>query len=468
MNKLKPRIYFLIEVKKREFESRIYFATKAASLGFSVVIAKKSAIFDRRKNLQRGLIIFKSIGPNNIKAMIEYKKLGYTIGTIDEEGMMFFSEKHYCASRSIKNLKLVDIFFCWGKKEYSAIINNYPEFKNKIFITGNQRIDILKNKVNQKYLKRAKMIKKEHGNFILFTTMFTLANSKMAESKDINRSNIVNALIKKGWSEDSDYVRIMKDYIQFQKENIKLSINFIKQFPINFPNKKMIIRPHPNEKTELWFELAKNLKNVNVIFDDESTCPWIKASNFLITSNCTTSVESFMLGKKSINFVSNLFKKCQFLAPKMVSENITSLDQLNNVVEKFNPSFEIDERKNINKKLAEIIYNCSNENCSAENMLNILGKKLNLNEEYKKDKFDNVFCFYFFQFYYLIRFYYRKFFTKQDKALIDLITQKLKKLYFQEIVETVSEYSRALKIDEKKLKIKEIYPQVFIIEGNDN
>ena len=36
-----PRIYFLIENKKREFDSRMYFATKAASLGFSVVIAKK-------------------------------------------------------------------------------------------------------------------------------------------------------------------------------------------------------------------------------------------------------------------------------------------------------------------------------------------------------------------------------------------------------------------------------------------
>ena len=61
MYKVKPRIYFLIETKKREFDSRIYFATKAAASGFSVVIAKKSAIFDRRKDLQRGLIIFKSI-----------------------------------------------------------------------------------------------------------------------------------------------------------------------------------------------------------------------------------------------------------------------------------------------------------------------------------------------------------------------------------------------------------------------
>ncbi len=468
MNNIKPRIYFLIETKKREFDSRIYFATKAAALGFSVVIAKKSAIFDRRKDLQRGLIIFKSIGPNNVKTIHEYKKLGYTIGSIDEEGMMFFSEKHYCESRYIKNLNLVDVFFCWGKKEYNAIINNFPEFKNKVFITGNQRIDVLKNKVNGKYIKRADKIKKEHGEFILFTTMFTMANHKMAQAKDAALSNIVDGLIKRGWSKDSDYVKIFKDYIEFQKENMKWSIDFIKQFPNIFPDKKMIIRPHPNEKVELWFEIAKNLKNVEVVFDDESTCAWIKASNFVITSNCTTSIESFILNKKSINFVSDLFKQCQFLAPKLVSTNISNLNELNDTVEKFNPNFEGEERKIINNKLIEIIHNCSDENCSAENMLNILKNKINKNENLKKDKFDNIFYFYLCQSYYLLRYYYRKLFTKQDKVLIALITQKLKKLYFSEIKQTVLEYSNDLKIDEKGLEIKEIYPQIFKIEGKHN
>ena len=168
MYKVKPRIYFLIETKKREFDSRIYFATKAAASGFSVVIAKKSAIFDRRKDLQRGLIIFKSIGDKNVESLKEYKKLGYMIGAVDEEGMMFFNEKHYCESRYIKNLNLVDVFFCWGKKEYNAIINSYPEFKDKVFITGNQRIDVLKKKINEQYIQRSKVIKKKTRRFYSF------------------------------------------------------------------------------------------------------------------------------------------------------------------------------------------------------------------------------------------------------------------------------------------------------------
>ena len=57
--------------------------------------------------------------------------------------------------RYIKNLNLVDVFLL-GKKEYNAIINSYPEFKDKVFITGNQRIDVLKKKLIKSIFKDQK------------------------------------------------------------------------------------------------------------------------------------------------------------------------------------------------------------------------------------------------------------------------------------------------------------------------
>jgi surface carbohydrate biosynthesis protein len=468
MKKNLPRIYFLIEGKKREFDSRVYFATKAASLGFSVVITKKSSLFDNRKYLQKGLVILKSVGPKNIKQINEYRELGYMIGAIDEEGMSFFSDKHYREARYIENLNIVDIFFSWGNREYNAIIGHYPEFKDKVYITGNQRIDVLKQNLKAKYTNRAKIIKKKYGDFILFNTMFTMANHKMSQSKEKTNLSIIDGLIKRGWSAKSDYVKIFEKYIAFQHENMKISIEFIKKFPINFPNKKLIIRPHPNERVELWFDIGKNLKNVEVIFDDESTCAWIEASEYVVSSNCTTSVESFMLNKKSINLISDIGGECRFEAPKIVSSNVSNLKDLIEVVKNFNPVYEKNEKKQINKKLKKIIFNCSEDNCSAENILTILRDKFMTYPTPKKDKYTNFFYFYSFYLYYIIRFYYRKFFTKQDKALIALITQKLKRLDLKEIEETVKDYSSGLKIDERTININEIYPQVFKIESKNN
>jgi surface carbohydrate biosynthesis protein len=462
MNYSKYRIYFLVETKKRELDSRIYFATKAASLGFSVVIGKKNAIFDRKKDLQKGLIIMKSLGPNNLESIKKYKELGYKIGAIDEEGMMFFSESDYCASRFAQNIAFVDIFFCWGQKEYNAIINKYPEFKDKVFITGNQRIDVLKEGKNKKYYERSKIIKKMEGDFILFATMFTKVNRKY---KNKTKDNTVSDnLIKLGWSEKSERVKIMREYESFQKENMKLSIDFIKQFPKNYPNKKLIIRPHPNENVELWREVSKELNNVKVVFDDESTCAWILAAQILITSNCTTTVESFFLNKKAINLISNISKFCQFVPVKLVSQNVENLDELHNTLKTFNPTIGAVEKKEIGKELGKNIFNYSDDSCSAENLLEVLTKNENINKNFKKDKFVNIFYYYYLHSYYLLRFYYRKFFTKQDALLSELITQKLKRLDTKEINEAIKYYAPSLKIKDNSINCNEIYPQIFEIK----
>ena len=172
-----------------------------------------------------------------------------------------------------------------------------------------------------------------------------------------------------------------------------------------------------------------------------------------------------MLNKKSINILNKLYEKGQFLAPKLVSKNIFNLEDLNKTVENFNPAYNEIEKDNINMELSKIIHNISDKNCSAENMLRIINNKIKNIKEAKKDRFENVFNFYLFQTYYLIRYYYRKFFTKQDKVLNALITQKLKKIYGWEIKNTAKSYLSSLQINQSTLKIKEIYPQIFKIEN---
>ena len=144
------------------------------------------------------------------------------------------------------------------------------------------------------------------------------------------------------------------------------------------------------------------------------------------------------------------------------------MDDLNEAVKNFNCVYEIGEKDKINERLKKIIFNCSENNCSANNVITILKEKFKTYQVFKRDRFENIFYYYLFSSYYLLRFYYRKFFTKQDKVLIALITQKLKRLDLKEIEETVKDYSSGLKIDERTLNIKEIYPQVFKIESKNN
>ena len=87
---------------------------------------------------------------------------------------------------------------------------------------------------------------------------------------------------------------------------LEIMIYFIIKFNKNYPNKKIIIKPHTLEKVGFWEHLIskRKLKNIEVIDDQEkSTIPWLLASDCVVTSNSTIALESFVLKKKCINYL---------------------------------------------------------------------------------------------------------------------------------------------------------------------
>jgi len=145
---MKKRIYLMIEILKRELDSRLYFALKAAFKDFSVVIGNKSDIWAKRNELQKGLVIFKSLGKTNLRLIKDLKESGHKIAAWDEEAFVMPQKFNFFVKRRIyeENLKYVDYFFTWGSREQNYLKSNYKKY-NKIFHkTGNTRIDVLKKK----------------------------------------------------------------------------------------------------------------------------------------------------------------------------------------------------------------------------------------------------------------------------------------------------------------------------------
>ena len=462
MKKIKPRIYLLMENKKRELDSRIYFALKASLSNFSTVIAAKPKIFDNRNRIRKGIIIFKSIGINNLKQIKEYKKLGFVVGSLDEEGMMFFSREEYTERIHPPCLENLDIFFCWGENDYQALIKKFPAQKNKIYKIGNTRIDILKKPLSQKYFIEAETIREKHGEFFLVNTMFTKANNMQLI---MDKQDYIESLIKNGHKPDSLKVKYARPYLKFQKENLELIKNFLSSFSNNNPNKKIIIRPHPGEYSETWINFSKDKKNIEVIIDDKSTCSWIIAAKKCISSNCTTSVEGYLLNKISANYKVYEDEKVEFKLPKLMSCNIKNDGELINYLNDKN-DFNID-KSHVDDLARQSIHNFEKDQCSVKYFIDSLNSNLYVkNKLYafdSKDKFSGFLSSIFLNIYYYIRFLYRKIFTKQNKTLSILLKKKFASIDKNEISETLNEYQKQLNIKEK-IRISKIYPQVYSIE----
>ena len=132
---MKKAIYLIIEMKKRELDSKILLALKAVVNGYDVVISKKSRLFEKLHLLKPGIVFLKSFGPNydnNLKDIINY---GHKLTGLDEEGLQVFDNSWIIGKKRFsKNvLNNLSCIFSWGdstKNIYNSFIKKNKK-KNK-------------------------------------------------------------------------------------------------------------------------------------------------------------------------------------------------------------------------------------------------------------------------------------------------------------------------------------------------
>ena len=149
------------------------------------------------------------------------------------------------------------------------------------------------------------------------------------------------------------FKRLSKVYCS--KKNMISLQNVIKKLATTHPDLKIIIRPHPAEDHEKWISFSNTLNQENVLVDSDnsnSVVPWILAAHKVISHNCTTSIESFVLGISSGNFISFRDAMCEYDPPKYAGVNLYSEDELF--------KFVLDESSgnDLNLKITDYLHFC--------------------------------------------------------------------------------------------------------------
>ena len=68
-----------------------------------------------------------------------------------------------------------------------------------------------------------------------------------------------------------------------------------------FPERTILVRPHPIESHVPWQEIASQHKNV-VVAADGNVVPWLMACDALVHNGCTTAVEAAVLGTPAVAY----------------------------------------------------------------------------------------------------------------------------------------------------------------------
>ena len=195
-----------------------------------------------------------------------------------------------------------------------------------------------------------------------------------------------------------------KEPSSFLKKRIKQSedsyksylgyVDMIKKLSIQFPKKKIIIKPHPKENIKDW-EKKLNIKNKysNIIIDNSfDLTPYIAASESVIFTETIAGMQSAIMGKKTISYSIKNISTLRNYANKCVphTSNFRTLTKyLNKKTTTKNSKYKkkIRERFHItNKTTSEIIM---------ENIKKFKIDDIDMNSFYLKLKFYNIFYFIF-------------------------------------------------------------------------
>lgn len=279
---MKKNLILPVEVYRREFSAKLYLALKAARRGYDVLILEHSINF--HQSIKNGFILYKDHAGSSEGRVNVWRQNGFRLGFLDEEGIIYKSEKAYLDNRVSKELiECADVIFFWGEIQRELV---KKKANGNFKIVGNPRFDLL----NLAKCSRDSSVKDR----ILINTRFVSCNGMRGYKAELENLRALGVL---------KTPKDINDYENFVEEDKKIFDGFISLIAriAEIGRFKVTVRPHPAENSDYYTEHFRSFINVDV---DNSTelVSQITNHDLVIHDGCTTAIEAAALGIPVIGY----------------------------------------------------------------------------------------------------------------------------------------------------------------------
>ena len=115
---MKKNLYLLYELIDREFESKLLLSILGAKKNFRCFILDRNFFLDNISKFDPGIVIYKSVVPNDERIIKKVKEFGNIFVCIDEEGILQWDEEYIYKIRYGDNsLGILDYLIMLNKKQ---------------------------------------------------------------------------------------------------------------------------------------------------------------------------------------------------------------------------------------------------------------------------------------------------------------------------------------------------------------
>lgn len=193
--------------------------------------------------------------------------------------------------------ELVDGFFMFGRRSADLLTEDFPSLGSKIYSHGNPRTDLLQENHEFFYQDDVRALKQLYGKFILVNDAHL--NPDWASSP-----GAIDLGFPAQWSDDKAWVSqgppATAEFHEYNKRFIGEFVPFLKDVASQSSDTFFILRPHPNNRPDMWGAAFRGAENILVQYHMPAE-PWMLASKLLLTDGCTTGLQMLAAKKQVVS-----------------------------------------------------------------------------------------------------------------------------------------------------------------------
>ncbi|MCW5745893.1 MAG: hypothetical protein KIT36_06810 [Alphaproteobacteria bacterium] len=282
------------EIQSREFDAKLLLACVLAERGFPCIVGSRNEIHMAIGRLPRSIYIGKDVRHSSDRISGILKRLGHVIIALDEEAQFYFSRAQYLRSRvSRPALRATTALMAWGPDNALAWRESPHYHGVPIHETGNPRVDMMRPELRPYFAADVEDLTRRFGRFLLINTNFGSLNHFFPNLTPLKAPERPEPPPQGAdWATGLAHHRY-GIFRAFQ--------SLVPVLAARHPQTPIVIRPHPAENHETWWQAAGGAANVHVLHEG-NVVPWLLASQAVIHNGCTTGLEAYVLGARPIAF----------------------------------------------------------------------------------------------------------------------------------------------------------------------
>jgi len=274
-----PLLYLPVEVKAREFKSKAWIARKAANRGLRVILGASWGLNDSAPMLPPGAVLFKSVHSIDAENMMRWAEAGHRIALLDEEIYGINPTSEYLRAVVHPHIPVLADLICAQSNRYKE---NFPH-PAKIALTGNPRV-----------LEHSP--RSSQGREIL--VCLQSGNTNHAALGEFDMTTVCARVLRLApqpmrSAQGRAWAGILRSSIDHECRYMPVMARVIEALARAFPDRRVVVRPHPIENAKAW---AFDASNVAIESGGDIVTAMKTAAVLVYVSGCTTGLDAALAG----------------------------------------------------------------------------------------------------------------------------------------------------------------------------